>query len=300
VVHLDAPASSNCRTQTTSYCGQPNQFRTVKDIEEDGKTTTARLHIGFKTRYIPDLSSYRSSSTAFKAVLSENSRQRLYLSQPVAIAKIVPSPPRLSRGVLDAINRLPGWSKESMETYYDFFSSYGTHVVTCVALGGVIRVVSQASKSSSERSGDSVPQETSDSTIGYAPDADQYGPATSQKRHVTIFRDGGGAVASRLARILEQKFGVSDLDDGSSADLLSDWADVRMDWINELQKDPVFCSDDPNTEYQWLHTLDGLTEQQRKDLRLAAESYLKAPAEAYLASTTQRKTRAMNGFALAK
>jgi hypothetical protein len=162
-----------------------------------------------------------------------------------------------------------------METYYDFFSSYGTHVVTCVALGGVIRVVSQASKSSSERSGDNVPQGTPDSTIGHAPDADQYGPATSQKRHVTIFRDGGGAVASRLTHILEQKFGASSLQDGSPVDLLSGWADVRMDWINELQKDPVFCSDDPNTEYQWLHTLGGLTEQQREDLRLASESCLK-------------------------
>jgi hypothetical protein len=251
--------------ETTRYDSQPEQVRTVKDIEQDSETTTTRLNIEFTSRDVPELSSHRSSSTAFKLVVSEKSRQRLYLSQPVAVAKIVSSHPQLSREMLDEVNRLPRWSGESMERYYDFFASYGTHVVTRVALGGVIRVVSQATKSSEACSGDGAPQDLHP--------VFQHGTAHSQKHQVTIFRDGGGAVASRLTRVLEDKF--TDLQEGSSVDHLGDWSDVRMQWIEELQKDPVFCPDDPNTDYQWLHKLGGLTDPQREDLRRASESYLK-------------------------
>jgi hypothetical protein len=196
--------------------------------------------------------------------------------------------------MLDEIDKLPGWSDESMQTYYDFFASYGTHVVTRVALGGVLRVVSQARKSSEEHSSDRILQDP-----GYVPTdvgrVAQHGTTVSQKRQVMIFRDGGGAVASRLTRILEQRF--SDLQEGSSV-APSDYTDVCVQWIQELQKDPIFCPEDPNTEYQWLHALGGLTETQREDLRLASESYLKAPpVEALFAPSTRNNTEPPKGSA---
>jgi hypothetical protein len=94
----------------------------------------------------------------------------------------------------------------------------------------------------------------------------------AEHQDVMIFCDGGAAVASQLTRVVELQF--ANIRNNSPVPPLSGWTDVRMQWINELVKDPAFCPDDSETGYRWLHTLGGLTKDQEEDLRRASESYL--------------------------
>jgi hypothetical protein len=167
-----------------------------------------------------------------------------------------------------------------MQHYHDFFASHGTHVVLRVALGGILRVISRAHKDMQEHTrrrdlrldadvpladqvaidaGLSVEHSNGDETGRFA-----------ERQDVMIFCDGGAAVASQLTRVVEQQF----TNIRNHVSQLSGWTDVRMQWINELVKDPAFCPDDSETGYRWLHTLGGLTKDQEEDLRRASESYL--------------------------
>ena len=128
-----------------------------------------------------------------------------------------------------------------MEQYYDFFESHGTHVVLRVVLGGLLRVVKQEINIDG---------------------------GSSEKYQVAIFRDGGGAVASRLILALEDHWrNRSPCSD-------SNWTNVCVPWVQEVQKDPVFCPDDESTKYCWLYELGGLNKSQKADLKRASESYL--------------------------
>jgi MAC/Perforin domain len=269
--------------------GQSEEFVLVKDTKQDNKSTATQLHVEFEMRDVAGLSSHYSSSHGFKSALSNESQ--LYHSQHViSVAKINALCPRLSKEMIAQIDRLPPLlasgpgspeSMQLMQQYHDFFASYGTHVVLRLALGGVLRVVSQANSNSVER--------TDGRTFGadarLAPNPagvnaalslnrsrDKESKRSSDNLNVMIFRDGGGAVASQLTRVLEQQF--ARLRNLSSSPALSDWTDIRVQWIDELENDPVFCPDNPITEYQWLYNLDGLTAKQKEDLKRASHSYL--------------------------
>jgi hypothetical protein len=205
--------------------------------------------------------------------------------QSSAIAKIIPVRPRLSDEMLNQINQLLPWSSDSPDSqqqYYDFFSSFGTHVVLRVALGGLLRIVSKvdtstikyaSSKSMGFEAGVSALDPAGGEIKASAQHQASHGRSLStEKRRVNIFRDGGGAVASQLTWVLEEQF--SRPHSGSPSTMLSGWTDVRMQWIDALHHDPVFFPDHPMTEYLWLYQLDGLTDKQQHDLRLASQSYL--------------------------
>ncbi|KAJ7456272.1 hypothetical protein B0H11DRAFT_1925801 [Mycena galericulata] len=53
-----------------------------------------------------------------------------------------------------------------------------------------------------------------------------------------------------------------------------EWQGICAEWIKELENDPVFCPDDPKTEYKKLYELGGLTPDQQKNLKEACDSYL--------------------------
>ena len=54
----------------------------------------------------------------------------------------------------------------------------------------------------------------------------------------------------------------------------SNWTNVCVPWVKEVQNDPVFCPDDELTKYCWLYDLGGLNKNQKADLKRASESYL--------------------------
>jgi MAC/Perforin domain len=271
---------------------QSEEFVLVKDTKQDIKSTATQLHVEFEMRDVAGLSSHYSSSHAFKSALSNESQ--LYHSQHViSVAKINALCPRLSMEMIARINRLPPLpaaslsgpgspeSKQLMQQYHDFFASHGTHVVLRVALGGVLRVVSQANSNSEERTDGRAfgadarlaPNPAGvNAALSFKNSRDKESKRSSDNLNVMIFRDGGGAVASQLTRVLEQQF--ARLRNPSSSPALSDWTDIRVQWIDELENDPVFCPDNPITEYQWLYNLDGLTAKQKEDLRQASHSYL--------------------------
>ncbi|KAF8816001.1 hypothetical protein BYT27DRAFT_7185726 [Phlegmacium glaucopus] len=240
---------------------QPKDFRFTN---QDHDPTASLLNVADLPRYA-SLSSHYSSSFGFDSAKSEKSE--LYVLHMVtAVAKIRGNPTKLSKDMITRINRLPPLpatldeSSQSMQQYHDFFESHGTHVVLCVALGGLLRVVLQAMEE---------------------PNTD--GRLTKQSQ-VMIFRDGGGAVASRLTLALEQNFREP------SSVLQSDWTNVCMEWVKEVENDPVFCPDDGKTEYHWLYELGGLTKEQKEALKRASESYLRPRR-----LLEQQNTATMNG-----
>jgi hypothetical protein len=155
------------------------------------------------------------------------------------------------------IERLPSWSAESKQQYHEFFANYGTHVVTRLALGGILRVIVEST--------DEVITKHNSTVSGDELAVTSFGRST-RTRNVIILRDGGGSVAAELTSALEDHF--------THPESSSNRQDISLEWVKHLEKDPVFCPDDPITQYQLLYTLDGLTDSQRNALRLACESYL--------------------------
>ncbi|KAF8815993.1 hypothetical protein BYT27DRAFT_7238143 [Phlegmacium glaucopus] len=264
--------------------GQSDEFSHIKDTKQDHKTTATRLHVEFEMREVAGLSSHYSSSHTFKSAMSAESQ--LYLSQHlIYVAKVNVGDPRLSEKMIAEIKRLPplhtasGPTKSAlMQQYYDFFQKYGTHVILRVALGGVLRIVFQTNSNAEERidgksfGGDAhVPLEPANAAAKFSLDhLKEKGKRGLRDRvNVIICRDGGSSVASKLIPVLEQR-----LQNVSPSAALSDCTDFRIQWIEALEKDPVFCPDNQNTEYQWLYNLNGVPDQQKEDLRQASKSYL--------------------------
>jgi hypothetical protein len=115
------------------------------------------------------LREHYSSDWAFQAAVSKKS-QCYILHHVTRVAKAVEL--ELSPSMLALINRLPPWSSTSasQSKYTQFFTNYGTHVITHIALGGIVRAV-----------------------------------VWNEGGHnVMIFRDGGASIAAELTVFLEQ------------------------------------------------------------------------------------------------
>ncbi|KAF7335075.1 Protein hedgehog [Mycena venus] len=262
---------------------QTQQFVHMEDIQEDKRNTAKRLNCEFDIGDVAGLTAHYSSSSALRSVMTRKSQ--LYLHHhAIAEVRIASPTPRLSQEFLGLIERLPPWSEESKEQYYEFFSNYGTHVVLRLVLGGILRLVSFSRQDTKEhaRGRGSIEQKSPvldrlGAKVGAALRGSlDTGTSRCNKEHnITMFCDGGDAVASQLTHVLEAQFSVfqSHLSSFSPC-LLPGWTDVRRQWIEELDKDAVLCPDHDDTEYRWIHTLGGLTKDQESDLRAASQCYL--------------------------
>jgi hypothetical protein len=151
----------------------------------------------------------------------------------------------------------------------EFFSDYGTHIVTRLALGGVLRVVLDSRDEASKLKA---------SVTDNGRVVNSVSGRSAHSRRILVFRDGGGSVAPELTSFLEKKF-VPDIQS-------SDWHQLRDRWIKELEKDPVFCPDHPLTEFQPMCAVRGLTEDERTYLGAAYEIYVQKTVRRENGSTT--------------
>jgi hypothetical protein len=220
-----------------------------------------------------DLQSHYTSSYALRFAISGNSQQ-YSLHHIIQIAAVDPDRVEVSAEMRNIIARLPSFSpqSESERQYNQFFTDYGTHVATRLALGGVVRVIidskSQVTKRSKTKTSydEGVVNSTSERVVHH-------------DHRIMVFRDGGGSVAPALTTFLEHNF----LHNRSSPE----WQQIRTKWIQDLEKDPVFCPDHPFTEYQPLYTVRGLTEAERKNLEDAYKLYVQKATSPPNANSSQ-------------
>jgi hypothetical protein len=256
-----------------------------KGANEHSDSTATRLRAEFKMRDVAGLSAHYSSATVFKSAISADSQ--VYVARKLtAVASVASLNPRLSAAMLHQIEKLPRWSTETDSQYRDFFASYGTHVILRAALGGILRIVAQGEKMMDEKLVKNALEAKVDAPIlslvnvtagvGAGTGKTRNSVRSTGRSQVTVFRDGGGKVSSQLTEALEKLFTHIE---NPSLPAPSDWTDVRMKWIDALDTDPVFCADDGETDYQWIYNCDGLTSEQRNDLKQASEAYLRDPAE---------------------
>ncbi|KAJ7700603.1 hypothetical protein B0H16DRAFT_1834858 [Mycena metata] len=201
-----------------------------------------------------------SSNWAFQSAVSTHSQQ-YSLHHIIQIATADPDRVELSAEMRNIISRLPPFSAESEKQYMQFFADYGTHVVTRLALGGVLRVVLD--------SRDEVSKHQTYAT-GNGGAVNSTSGRLAHNRRVLVFRDGGGSVGRELSGFLEHNF-VPDIKS-------PDWHQIRRKWIKELEKDPVFCPDHPLTEYQPMYSIRGLPGNKQKDLENAYQIYAQKTA----------------------
>jgi hypothetical protein len=209
------------------------------------------------------LQTHYSSDLAFQSAVSTNSQQ-YSLHHIIQIATVDPDRVELSAEMRNIIARLPPFSTETEKQYMEFFSDYGTHIVTRLALGGVLRVVLDSRDEASK---------LKTSVTGNGRVVNSASGRLAHSRRILVFRDGGGSVAPELTSFLEKNF-VPDIQS-------SDWHQLRDRWIKELEKDPVFCPDHPLTEFQPMYAVRGLTGDER--------TYLGAAYEIYVQKTVQRE-----------
>ncbi|KAJ7874378.1 hypothetical protein B0H13DRAFT_2348576 [Mycena leptocephala] len=175
-----------------------------------------------------------SSDWGFQSALHSKPRCYIY-HHIIEVVTVDPATLEFSQDIRDEIENLPKWSSGSTDQYMRFFTKYGTHIVSKLALGGTLRVLVR-----SEDQG--------------------------QRDNVMVFSDGAGAVASELTAVLEQKF-RHPLNP-------SDWGSIRSRWIEELARDPVFCLDHKLTEYQPIYAVSSLKVPQKEDLQKAYKVYV--------------------------
>ncbi|KAJ7785037.1 hypothetical protein DFH07DRAFT_2744 [Mycena maculata] len=172
-----------------------------------------------------------SSDWAFRAAVSKNSQYWILHCKTQIVAA---GHQRLSKDMQNLIRRLPPWSPVEQPKYTQFFSNYGTRVITQLVLGGTLRAILDV---------------TNDG-----------------RQSVIIFRDGGASVAAELTVHLEQNFPPSVSP--------SQWKDTREKWIQALEKEPVFCPDHTLTKYKLISELHGLTPDQKTWLERGYQSYM--------------------------
>ncbi|KAK7065105.1 protein hedgehog [Favolaschia claudopus] len=217
------------------------------------------------------LQTHYSSDPAFRSAISAQSQQyRLY--HVIQIATVDPDRVELSAEMLRLIERLPAFSAQTEKQYMQFFSDYGTHVITRLVLGGVLRVILKSTDSAMSR------RSTSASSNGARITSSSSKSALT--RSMLVLRDGGGAVAPDLTRFLERNF---------SPDLNStEWHSIRQRWITELEKDPVFCPDHPLTSCVPLYEARGIPSGIQAALKQAYQLYdKKVPATEKTGKTTE-------------
>ncbi|KAJ7217547.1 hypothetical protein C8J57DRAFT_1395673 [Mycena rebaudengoi] len=112
-----------------------------------------------------------SSDWAFRAASTIPKKPQFWILQ--CTTQVVAGHKKLSEDMLNLIRRLPPWSPEEQPKYTQFFTNYGTHVLTQLVLGGTVRAIVDS---------------------------------TQNKQSVMIFCDGGASVAEELRVLLEQYF----------------------------------------------------------------------------------------------
>ncbi|KAK7065102.1 protein hedgehog [Favolaschia claudopus] len=145
--------------------------------------------------------------------------------------------PKLSSAMQELIARLPAhWSLEENSKYTRFFLNYGTHAITQLVLGGIIRVAVD--------------------------------PTTGGEPNIMVFRDGGASVAAEVTVCLEQEWHSNP---GTASPR---WIAARAKWIHALETEPVFCPDHSSTKFMPIYELAGLTTQQKEALKQGYMNYL--------------------------
>ncbi|KAJ7220961.1 hypothetical protein C8J57DRAFT_1393443, partial [Mycena rebaudengoi] len=112
-----------------------------------------------------------SSDWAFRAASAIPKNPQFWILQ--CTTQVVVGHKKLSKDMLNLIRRLPPWSPEEQPKYTQFFTNYGTHVLTQLVLGGTVRAIVDSTKNG---------------------------------QSVMIFRDGGASVAAELTVFLERCF----------------------------------------------------------------------------------------------
>ncbi|KAJ7267851.1 hypothetical protein C8J57DRAFT_1228468 [Mycena rebaudengoi] len=112
-----------------------------------------------------------SSDWAFRAASAISRNPQFWILQ--CTTQIVVGHQKLSEDMLNLISRLPLWSPEEQPKYTQFFTNYGTHVLTQLALGGTVRAIVDS---------------------------------TNNGQSAVIFCDGGASVAAELTVLLERCF----------------------------------------------------------------------------------------------
>jgi hypothetical protein len=219
-----------------------------------------------------DLQSHYTSSYALRSAITGNSQQ-YSLHHIIQIAAVDPDRVEVSAEMRNIIARLPSFSpqSESERQYNQFFTDYGTHVATRLALGGVVRVIIDSKAQ--------VTKTKSSHVMGNEGVVNSTSERVAHGHRIMVFRDGGGSVAPALTTFLEHNF----LHNRSSPE----WQQIRTKWIQDLEKDPVFCPDHPFTEYQPLYTVRGLTEAERKNLEDAYKLYVQTAASPHNENSSQ-------------
>ncbi|KAJ7220964.1 hypothetical protein C8J57DRAFT_1731894 [Mycena rebaudengoi] len=112
-----------------------------------------------------------SSDWAFRAASAISKNPQFWILQ--CTTQVVVGHKKLSKDMLNLIRRLPPWSSEEQPKYTQFFTNYGTHVLTQLVLGGTVRAIVDSTKN---------------------------------RQSVMIFCDGGASVAADLTVFLERCF----------------------------------------------------------------------------------------------
>ncbi|KAJ6470878.1 hypothetical protein C8R45DRAFT_937044 [Mycena sanguinolenta] len=237
--------------QYTAPPNQEHEFKQTKTYHQPGPDIFRREE---------RLQSHYSSNWALRSAVATSSQQyRLY--HIIQIATIDPDGVALSTEMRDIISRLPTFSAASEKQYMQFFADYGTHVVTRLALGGVLRVVIHSRDETSKQK---------ISTSGNGGIGNTVSARSAHDQKTLVFLDGGGSAAAELTGFLEHNFAL---------ELMSpDWQQIRDKWIKDLEKDPVFCPDHPLTEYQALYAFQDLPSDKQKSLQDAYRIYVEKAA----------------------
>ncbi|KAJ7457139.1 hypothetical protein B0H11DRAFT_2320712 [Mycena galericulata] len=202
-------------------------------------------------------------------------------------ARLTDLTPRLTPEFLDIIRQLPKWSMDSPEPYRDFFSMYGTHVISRIAMGGHVRVVlydhHDIKNAGTRREGGVGMSAPGLEAVGLTAKASGAGSRDADseharaRKHFTMTRCGGAGMAAELSNVLGKHFAsVKHRVDSCPWPL----GEVRTKWMEALKDDPEFLKHHKTTEYLPLFRLGGLNKQQKADLKEAYSDYRDSKSKA--------------------
>ncbi|KAJ7714596.1 hypothetical protein B0H16DRAFT_1742513 [Mycena metata] len=165
------------------YTAPPNQNEEFEQRQKTHRQQASDFSMRREEHY--------SSNWAFQSAVSTHSQQ-YSLHHIIQIATADPDRVELSAEMRNIISRMPPFSAESEQQYMQFFANYGTHVVTRLALGGVLRVVLD--------SRDEVSKHQTYAT-GNGGAVNLTSGRLARNRRVLVFRDGGGSVGQWIKEL---------------------------------------------------------------------------------------------------
>jgi hypothetical protein len=259
------------------------------NVNSSQQARSAQLRADFKIRCMVDIDACASSSMISSRTESISSRWYI-ATKRIATAKIGVNSPPLSSDILREIETLPPWeggtSEDVRQRYNTFFNKHGTHVITGIVLGGVLRISCQDDFSLDEQTVKLALQAKAEGLVPASICGNSY-PAVGigkgkdvielrSASNVTVICEGGRNIADRISENLKELF--SCLRD-SPTEISRDWIQSRADWMAALETDPAFCREDPETTYTWIFDCEGLDQSQKRDLQAASKMYLEEHRE---------------------